>query len=123
MGDRRTRRHAGGFAFLEPSVEVRDEGGDLGLRGLGLLVLFRGHLAGVHLLHRFRPVMGVGPHFEVTRELIETDVALFLLGSVAAGAVFLEEGLVGLGGVEVQAGSLGQDKERERPREEAEVGH
>jgi len=48
--------------------------------------------------------MGVGPQFEVTRELIETDVALFLLGPVAAGAVFLEEGLVGLGGRQEGAG-------------------
>ena len=100
MGDRRTRRHAGGFAFLESGVEVRDEGGDLGLRGLGLLVLLRGHLAGVHLLHRFRPVMRVGAEFEVTRELIETDVALFLLGSVAAGAVLLDERVVGFGGLD-----------------------
>ena len=97
MGDRRTRGHAGGLAFLEPGVEVRDEGGDLGLGGLGLLVLLGRHLSGVYLLHRFRPVMGVGAQFEITRKLIEADVAFLFLRSVAAGAVFLEECLVGLG--------------------------
>jgi hypothetical protein len=49
--------------------------------------------------------MGVRPEFEITREFVETDVTFLLLRSVTAGAVFLEEGLVRLRGVEVQAGS------------------
>ena len=96
MGHGRTRRHARCAAFLQGSVEACHKGGDLRLGRLGFLVLLRRHLAGVHLLHGFRPVMGVGAQLEVARELVEAQVAFFLLRSVAAGAVLLDERFVGL---------------------------
>ena len=95
MSDGGTCRQARRPSFLEAGVEVRNEGGHLCLGGLGLLVLLGRHLAGVHLLHGFRPMMGVGAQFEITRELVEAEVAFFLIGPVAAGAVLLDEGFVG----------------------------
>jgi hypothetical protein len=41
-------------------------------------------------------MMGVGAEFEIARELIEAQVAFFLLGAVTAGAMLLEEGFVRL---------------------------
>ena len=43
-------------------------------------------------------MMGVGAQFEITRELIEAQVAFFLIGSVAACAVLLDECFVGFRG-------------------------
>ena len=40
--------------------------------------------------------MGVGAQFEIARELVEAQVALFLLGAVTAGAMLLDEGFVRL---------------------------
>ena len=45
-------------------------------------------------------MMGVGAQFEITRELIEAQVAFLLIGSVAAGAVLLDERVVGFGGLD-----------------------
>ena len=41
-------------------------------------------------------MMGVDAEFEIARELIETEVPLFLLGSVTTDAVLLDEGFVRL---------------------------
>ena len=41
-------------------------------------------------------MMGVSAEFEIARELIEAQVAFFLLGAVTAGAMLLDEGLIGL---------------------------
>ena len=41
-------------------------------------------------------MMGVGAEFEIARELVEAQVAFFLLRAVTAGAMLLDEGFVGL---------------------------
>jgi hypothetical protein len=41
-------------------------------------------------------MMGVGAEFEIAGELIEAQVALFLIGAVTAGAMLLDEGFVRL---------------------------
>ncbi len=46
-------------------------------------------------------MMGVGAQFEIARELVEAQVAFFLLGAVTAGAMLLDEGFVGLRRAEV----------------------
>jgi len=42
--------------------------------------------------------MGVGAELEIAGELVEAQVAFFLIGSVTACAVLLDEGFVGLRG-------------------------
>ena len=96
MRHHRTCRLTRGAACLQGAVEARHECGDLRLRRLGFLVLLRRHFAGVHLLHGLGPMMGVGAEFEIAGELVEAQVAFFLLRAVTAGAMLLDEGFVGL---------------------------
>jgi hypothetical protein len=41
-------------------------------------------------------MVGVGAELEIAGEFVEAKVAFFLIGSVAADAVLLDEGFVGL---------------------------
>ena len=68
-------------------------------------------------------MMGVGAQFEITRELIEAQVAFFLIGSVAASAVLLDERVVGFRGRQNTNEAEDEYQRCEYPRELTEVRH
>ena len=96
MRHRGPRRHPGRLAFFEPRIEYRHEPGDLLL--LRQRLVLRGHFAAVDLLDHLGPEMRVFARSKVSGELIDAQVALLLLRSVAADAMRFEEDLEGLVG-------------------------
>jgi hypothetical protein len=56
--------------------------------------------------------MGVGAELEIAGELVEAKVAFFLLRSVAASAMLLDEGFVGLRRMGDTAQAEAKGKER-----------
>ncbi len=94
-GNCRTGSHARCTAFFDVRIKAGHKRRNLLLRRL--LLLLGWHLAGIDLLDHLRPVMGVCAQFEITRELVDPQISLLLLGAMTADAVFLQEGVKRLG--------------------------
>ena len=98
MRHRWPRRHPRRLALFDPRIQTRHKRRDLRLRRL--LLLLRRHLTRVHLLDHFRPMMRVRAQFEITRELIDAQIALLLFRSMAAEAMRFEKSVIRLCGVD-----------------------
>ena len=68
-------------------------------------------------------MMGVDAEFEIARELIETEVPLFLLGAVTADAVLLDEGFVRLRCPDLTGQAQAKSEERKGAGEVSRGGH
>jgi hypothetical protein len=90
-------RHAGGSSLANTLIQLGDDLADF-LRGRLRLVL-GGHFAGIDFLNYLRPYLSVQARFEITRQLIQSQVALFLFGTVTTYAMLGEKTLKGLGAV------------------------
>ena len=83
--------HASSTAFANAQVQFGDDLTDF-IGGRPGFIL-RWHFAGIDVFHHLRPKVSVDTGLEVTRQLIQSQVALFLFGAMATNAMLGEKSL------------------------------
>ena len=107
MGNGGSCCHSRSATLFESCIKIGNELSDLLLARSRLWL--RRHLATVDLLEDFTPAIRVGPHAEITRELVDTHAAELFLRTVATNAMLLKELLQGLSSI---GGSIQNETQR-----------
>ena len=85
----RTCRHPRRSPLFQSRIKIRDKRENFCLRRLRCFP--GGHFAAVELIERLGPVMAIDAGLEIARELINSQIPFFILGSMTAEAIVFEE--------------------------------